>query len=116
MTGDKEKFSKLQVNDGGKVIFCGKEKGKIIGQGKVSEDPSCSVDDVLLVEGLNYNLLSISQLCDKSLRVIFEFNKYKVVDIQKNKVKLEGQRINDVYVIDQTFEMKIFVLCQIKTQ
>ena len=81
MTKNKEKFSKLQVKDGGKVVFGGKEKGKIIGQGKVSEDPSCSVGDILLVEGLNYNLLSISQLCDKGLRDIFEFNKYKVVDI-----------------------------------
>ena len=55
-----------------------------------------------MVEGLNYNLLSISQLCDKclSLRVIFEFNKYKIIDIQKNEVKLESQKINDVYVID----------------
>ena len=81
MTGDKKKFFNLIVKDGGKVIFGGKEKGKIIGQGKVSEDPSCFVDDVLLVEGFNYNLLSISQLCNKGLRVIFEFNKCKVVDI-----------------------------------
>ena len=88
------------VKDGGKIIFEGKEKGKIIGQGKVSEEPSCSVDDVLLVEGLNYNILNISQLCDKGLKVIFEFNKCKVVDIQKNEVKLKGQRINDVYLID----------------
>ena len=100
MTRDKEKFSNLKVKDGGKVIFEGKEKGKIIGQGKVSEDPSYSVDDVSLVEDLKYNLLSISQLCDKDLRVIFEFNKYKIVDILSNEVKLEGQKINDVYVID----------------
>ena len=40
MTGDKEKFSNLKVKDGDKVIFGGKEKDKIIGQGKVSEDPS----------------------------------------------------------------------------
>ena len=100
MTGDKEKFSNLHVKDGGKVIFGGKEKSKIIRQGKVSEDPFYFVDDVLFIEGLNYNLLSISQRCDKGLRVIFEFNKCKVVDIQKNKVKLEGQRINDVYVFD----------------
>ena len=77
----KEKFINLTIKDGGKVIFGGKEKGKIIGQGKVSEDPSYSVNDVLLVEGLNYNLLSISHLCDKGLRVIFEFNKCKIVDI-----------------------------------
>ena len=82
MIGDKGKFSNLQVKDDGKVIFGEKEKGKIIRQGKVSEVGS--VDDVLLVKELNYNLLSISQLCDKGLRVIFEFNKCKVVDIQKN--------------------------------
>ena len=100
MTGDKEKFSNLIFKDGGKVIFGGKEKGKIIRQEKVSEDPSCFVDDVLLVEGLNYNLLTISQLCDKGLRVIFEFNKCKIVDILTNEVKFVGQRINDVYIID----------------
>ena len=100
MTKDKEKFFNLKVKDGGKVIFRGKEKGKIIGQGKVSEDPSCSVDDVLLVEGLNYNLLSISQLCDKGLRVIFEFNKCRIVDILSNEVKFVGHKVNNVYVID----------------
>ena len=100
MTGNKEKFINLTVKDGGKVIFRGKEKGKIIGQGKVSEDPFCSVDDVLLVEQLKYNLLSITQLCDKGHRVIFEFNKCKIVDILSNKVKFIGQRINDVYIID----------------
>ena len=63
-----------------RLFFGGKEKGKIIGQGKVSEDRSCFVDDVLLVEVLNYNLLSISQLCDKGFRVIFEFNKCRIVD------------------------------------
>ena len=51
MTGDKEKFSNLKVKDGGKVIFGGKEKSKIIGQEKVSENSSYSVDDILLVEG-----------------------------------------------------------------
>ena len=100
MTGDKENFLNLTIKDGGKVIFWGRDKGKIIGQGKVSEDPSCSVDDVLLVEGLNNNLLSISQLCDKGLKVIFEFNKCRIVDILSNEVKLEGQKINHVYVID----------------
>ena len=100
MTRNKEKFINLTVKDGGKVIFGGKQKGKIIGQGKVSEDLSCSVDDVLLVEGLNYNLLSISQLCDKGHRVIFESNKYKIIDILSNEVKFTSQRINDVYIID----------------
>ena len=49
MTKNKEKFINLIVKDGGKVIFGGKEKGKILEQGKVSEDPSRSVDNILLV-------------------------------------------------------------------
>ena len=87
-----------------------KEKGKIIRQGKVSEDLSCSVDDVLLVEGLNYNLLSISQLCDKGLRVIFKFNKCKIVDVLSDEIKFVGQRINDVYIIDLN-SSKIVNMC-----
>ena len=35
MTENREKFVNLIVRDDGKVIFGGKEKGKIIGQGKV---------------------------------------------------------------------------------
>ena len=31
---------------------------------------------------------------------MFEFNKCKIVDILTNEVKLEGHKINDVYVID----------------
>ena len=33
-----------------------------------------SIDDVLLVDGLKHNLLSISQLCDKGYIVRFESN------------------------------------------
>ena len=56
MTGDRSKFSHLQEKDGGMVSFGGKDKGKIIRTGKVRD----FIDDVLLVEGLNHNLLSIS--------------------------------------------------------
>ena len=94
MMGDRRKFSLLQEKDGGMVSFGGKDKGKIIELSKVRD----LIDDVLLVDGLNHNLLSISQLCDKGLRVTFEINKCKVVEIQKNEVKLEGQRINDVVI------------------
>ena len=60
MTGDKSKFCLLTENDGGKVIFGENSKGKIIGFEKVSKNFSSYIDDVMLVEGLNYNLLSIS--------------------------------------------------------
>ena len=61
MIGDKEKFCFLVEKDGGQVIFGGKNKGQIIGSGKVGKNLSHSIDNVLLVKGLDHNLLSISQ-------------------------------------------------------
>ena len=40
---------------------------------------SLLIENVTLVDGLKYNLLSISQLCDKGLKVIFDTTPYRVV-------------------------------------
>ena len=72
MTRDKSKFCLLTESDGGKVTFRGNSKGKIIGSEKVGKNLSSCIDDVMLVEGLAYNLLSISQLCDKGHKVLFD--------------------------------------------
>ena len=61
MTGDKSKFYLLTESDGGKVTFGGNSKGKIIGSQKIGKNLSSYIDDVMLIEGLTYNLLSISQ-------------------------------------------------------
>jgi len=63
MIGDSSYFIKLvQMNDG-KVSFGGNNKWRIIGCETVKIG-SLTIYNVSLVEGLNYNLLSISQLCD----------------------------------------------------
>ena len=72
MTGDKTKFCLLTESEGGQVTFGGNSKGKIIGSGKVGKNLSSYIDDVILVEGLAYNLVSINQLCDKGHKVLFD--------------------------------------------
>ena len=47
------------------MTFGENSKGKIIGSKKVGKNLFSCIDDVILIEGLAYNLLSISQLCDK---------------------------------------------------
>jgi hypothetical protein len=47
----------------------GKRK-KVKGISNVENPPT--IEHVLLIDGLNYNLLSISQLCDKCNKVTFE--------------------------------------------
>ena len=71
MTEDKEQFNKLDAKDGGHVIFGDNVKGKIIGIGEIGNPQSLSIHHVLFVDGLKYNLLSISQLCDMGNKVTF---------------------------------------------
>ena len=47
-------------------------KGKIAGVGKIGTNPSTSIENVLLVDGLKHSLLSVCQLCDKGFLVSFD--------------------------------------------
>ena len=65
MTGDKYMFAFLFTKDGRYVTFGDNSKGKIIGVGNVRKEISPRIENILLIDGLKHNLLSISQLCDK---------------------------------------------------
>ena len=52
------------------VTFGDNAKGRIIGQGNIGNSTPSFIENMLLVYGLKYNLLSISQLCDKDFKVI----------------------------------------------
>ena len=65
MTRDPTHFSKLTILDEGYVTFGDNNKGKIIGKRNIGNKSNLLIEDVLLVDSLKHNLLSISQLCDK---------------------------------------------------
>ena len=60
MTGDKEQFNKLDAKDGGHVTFSDNAKGKIIDIEEIGNPQSLTIHYVLFIDGLKYNLLSIS--------------------------------------------------------
>ncbi|XP_075080045.1 uncharacterized protein LOC142165378 [Nicotiana tabacum] len=72
MTGDKQLFKSVTKLDGGTVTFGDKSKGNVISVGKVPLSSTYDVDGVYLVDELEYNLLSISQLCDNDYEVRFK--------------------------------------------
>ena len=80
MTESKNKCISLTTINGGKVTFGDNAKCKVKGKGKVGMMPHCFIDDVLLVEGLKHNLLSISQFCDKGNQVIFNSTQCLVIN------------------------------------
>ena len=53
----------------------------------------------MLVRGLKHNLLSISQLCDKGYKVVFDCLKCHVIDPKSNKVLFLGHRQGNIYIV-----------------
>src|SRR3954465_15422015 len=80
MTGRRSMFQDLVLKSGGEVKLGGDQKGKISGSGTISIGNSPSMTNVLLVEGLAHNLLSISQLSDNGYDIIFNHKSCKAVN------------------------------------
>jgi hypothetical protein len=53
------------------VTFGDDKKGKVLGTGVIKVNDYFTLNDIALVDRLRYNLLSISQLCDANLSVLF---------------------------------------------
>ena len=94
MIEDKAIFSQLNPNNGGYMTFGDNAKVKIIREGKIGKAHNTTIDNVLLVDGLKHNLISISQFCDKGYKDVVEPNKYIVHDIAGN-VLFSGLRQNN---------------------
>ena len=82
------------------MTFGDNGKGRIIGHGSIGNNSSSLIEKVLLVDGLKHNLLSISQLCDKGFKVIFESSHCIIKDSQNDKIIFMGHRNENVYTID----------------
>ena len=80
MLGDELKFAFLTRRKGGYITFRDNGKGRIIGHGSTSNNSSSLIENILIVDGLKHNLLSISQLCKKGFKVIFESSHYIIKD------------------------------------
>ena len=100
MTGDKEQFITLEDKRGGVVTFGDNGKGQIMGFGKIQITPSTFIENVLYVDGLKYNLISISQLCNKGFKVSFEASICTVSNPIDNSIIFVGNRNDNVYLID----------------
>jgi len=75
-------------------------KGKILGKGTIGNENNFLIHDVLHMEGLKHNLLSISHLCDKGYQVNFKPNTCEIRLSNSQEVLLIGKRVNNVYLFD----------------
>ncbi|XP_075494766.1 uncharacterized protein LOC142532333 [Primulina tabacum] len=80
MTGSKELITDYVKVNSGCVTYGGGAKGRIVGKRTLNVEGLPELHNVLHVEGLNSNLISISQLCDDDLHVKFNKNSCEVFD------------------------------------
>ncbi|KAJ9538694.1 hypothetical protein OSB04_031427 [Centaurea solstitialis] len=104
MTGNKFILQNFKHFEGGHVAFGDNPKGgKIKGKGKISKD-KMSFEDVFYVEQLRYNLLSVSQVCDKKFGVFFTDSECLILapgfKIDENLILLRSPRKDNVYCLD----------------
>ena len=75
MTGDCSLFKVLESKKGENVTFGDGSKSQIKGKGTISLPGLPDITNMLYVEGLRVNLLSVSQICDQDFMVLFSKGK-----------------------------------------
>jgi hypothetical protein len=102
MTGNRTIFTSID-NEGSKcdkITFSDNSKGMVKGLGKIAISNDLSISNVLLVESLSYNLLSVAQLCDLDLICKFSPKDVVITSIKSDELIFKGFRYGNLYLVD----------------
>jgi hypothetical protein len=103
MTGNKKWFSSITpLSHKEYVTFGDDKKDKVLGTGIIKVNDYFTLNDVALVDKLRYNLLSISQLVDAHLDVLFLKSGSQVID-SSGKLVCGISHIGEVFRADFLF-------------
>ena len=94
MTGDRSLFKVFESKKCVDVTFGDGSKSQIKGKGIISLPGLPNIANVLYVEGLRVNLLSISQICDQDFMILFSKGKCLVMN-ESGKKLISGVRTLD---------------------
>nr|AAX95605.1 hypothetical protein [Oryza sativa Japonica Group]ABF97133.1 retrotransposon protein, putative, Ty1-copia subclass [Oryza sativa Japonica Group] len=102
MTREESMFSSLDPNGTlqENILFGYDGKGKVMGLGKIAISNDLSISNVLLVKSLNYNLLSISQLCSMGYNCLFTDVDVTVFRRDDSSVVFKGVLKGMLYLVD----------------
>eukprot|EP00253_Pinus_taeda_P008323 PITA_08323 len=102
MTGEEKLESYSALEKGKKVSFGNDNPATIKGKGIAQLKEKVKARNVLYVDGLKHNLLSVSQMCDQITEVIFRSNGCLVRDLDTGKTVIKGKRTpNNLYIFEE---------------
>ncbi|XP_021975463.1 uncharacterized protein LOC110870586 [Helianthus annuus] len=105
MTGMLALLYDVKSINGGYVGFAGTQGGRIVGEG-ILTNGVVSFDKVNYIAELENNMLSISQICDKSFTIHFTKDECLILKpgfkIPEEMVLMRAPRENDLYILDMS--------------
>ena len=84
----------------GDIIFCDNIWGRVEGIDKIAISNDNSLTNVLLIDSLQYNFLSVTQICDFGYKCTFTKDDVEVTSLDGNNQIFKGFRHENVYLVD----------------
>jgi hypothetical protein len=102
MTGEKKMFSSYEKNQDPQraIIFGDGNQGLVKGLGKIAISPDHSISNVFLVDSLDYNLLSVSQLCQMGYNCLFTDVGVTIFRRSDDSIAFKGVLQGQLYLVD----------------
>jgi hypothetical protein len=102
MTGEKMMFSSYEKNDDPQraITFEDGNQGLVKGLGKIAISSDHSISIVFLVDSLDYNLLSVSQLCKMGYNCLFTDVGVTVFRRSDDSIAFKGVLNGQLYLVD----------------
>jgi hypothetical protein len=103
MTCDKDRLLTLRKERYGSVSFGNDDSAKIIGKCTVRiGNKNTKAENVLLVEDMKHNLLSVSQMCDQIHKVTFDSKKCDIIKEGSGKlIAITTRTSSNIYVLNE---------------
>ena len=104
MNGNSRIFTTLEEGDHDRdhITLGDNSRKKVIGLGKIAITNDLSIQNMLHVEDLCFNLLSIGRLCDLGYQCLFTANDVLVTNMHDNELIFKGFRYQNIYLVDFT--------------
>ena len=96
-------FISLQLtHDSQEIVFGDSDKGEVLGLGNISISNDQSISNILLVDSLSYNLLSVSQLCETGYNCLFTNEGVQILRRVDSSIAFTDRLKGKLYLIDFT--------------
>src|SRR6266542_4006811 len=113
MIGNSRIFTTLEESDHDRdhITLGDNSKKEIIGLVKIAITNDLSIQNMLHVKDLCFNLLSIGQLCDLGYQCLFTANDVLVTNVHNNELIFKGFRYQNIYLVDFTSKEAKLTTC-----